>query len=85
MNERVKLRIELLKIEYSIIKDKLLLFSAGVGGSFTAIFSLGLPIYAKVGLWIALGISFLGLLLNLDKMGRILGDIKKLKRTLDAD
>jgi len=48
MSEDLKVRIELLKLEYSIIKDKLLLFSAGLGGSFTALFSLSLPLYIRV-------------------------------------
>ena len=78
-SEDIKLRIELLKLEYSIIKDKLLLFSAGLGGSFTALFSLFLPLYAKIGLWFTLGFSFIGLLLNLDKAGKILIEIKELK------
>ena len=79
MSEDLKVRIELLKLEYSIIKDKLLLFSAVLGGSFTALFSLSLHLYIKCGVWIALGFSFIGLLLNLDKAGKILIEIKELK------
>lgn len=83
MYENIKLKIELLKLEYSIIKDKLLLFSAGLGGSFATLFGAMLPFYIKLGLWIVLGFSFIGILLNLDKAGKILKEIKELKGILN--
>ena len=74
-----KLRLEILKFEYSIIKDKLLLFAAGAGGSFTFVFTKELPKAVDVGLYVLFAISTVGLLLNLQKAGKIQIEIKKLK------
>ena len=51
----------------------------------TALFSLSLPLYIKLGVWIVLGFSFIGVLLNLDKAGKILIEIKELKGLLNGN
>jgi hypothetical protein len=45
-----KLLLEVLKAEYGIIKDKLLLFAVGAGGSFTFVFTKDLPKAVDIGL-----------------------------------
>lgn len=82
--ENVKLKIELLKLEYAIIKDKLLLFGAGFGGSFTTLIAKNLPIMVEYGLYLSLAFTFVGILSNLKKAGRMLNEIKELKGMLHA-
>ena len=78
-SENIKLRIELLKLEYSIIKDKLLLFSAGLGGSLTVLLSDTVSPLVEYGLYASFAFFFVGSLINLDKAGKILIEIKELK------
>jgi hypothetical protein len=76
--EALKLKLETLKAEYSIIKDRIILWSAGLSGSFFAFFKLDNPIADNM-----LAISFLfslyGFLFNLNKSGKIQKEIEKLK------
>ena len=82
--ENIKLKIELLKLEYTIIKDKLLLFGAGFGGSFTTLIAKNLPIIVEYGLYFSLAFTFIGILSNLKKAGKMLDEIEKLKGVLNG-
>ena len=81
--ENIKLKIELLKLEYSIIRDKLLLFSTALGGSFMAAFTKVFPLIVEYGLFGVMIFSTFGLFNNLKKAGKIIGEIGKLKRICD--
>jgi hypothetical protein len=70
-------KVEILKAEYAIIRDKLLLFAAGAGGSFTIIVNKTLPSLINFGVITILIASSIGILINLYKAGKIL---KKLER-----
>ena len=79
-----KLEIELLKLEYTIIRDKFLLFSTALGGSFMAAFTKAFPVVVEYGLFFVMAFSAFGLFNNLKKAGTILWEIKEMKRTLNG-
>jgi hypothetical protein len=72
-------KVEILKAEYAIIRDKLLLFAAGAGGSFTMMvnnnFSNG--VIAIIG--IIFTASTIGMAINLYKAGKILKKLERLE------
>jgi len=72
-------KLEILKAQYQIIRDKLMLFSASVGGCFITYFNINLPLYGKITLETAFIASLIGMLINLFKAGKILNKIKKLE------
>ena len=82
--EVLMLKLESLKAEYAIIKDKLLLFSGGFAGSVSIIindnnllFTLSATAFGSA--------SFIGILLNLYKAGKISKEINTLKEELKND
>jgi len=71
-------KLEILKFEYSIIKDKIILWSAGLSGSFFSFFKIDNKI-ADTILVITFSISLYGFLFNLHKAGKIQKEVNKLK------
>ena len=70
--------LEVLKFKYQIAKDKLLLFATSTGGSFITLINVpSLNLNAKIILYITLGISFLGVLINLHRISKISREIEK--------
>jgi len=80
--EKLKLELEILNSEYSIIKDKLLLFAAGSGGSFATIIKSSYSFSIGIILYLVTGISFIGLLVNLHKAGKIAKEIDEIKKRI---
>ncbi|GAB6044824.1 hypothetical protein JCM11957_04220 [Caminibacter profundus] len=70
--------LEILKLKYSIIKDKVILWSAGLSGSFFAFFKIDNKI-ADIILIIAFSFSLYGFLFNLHKVGKIQKELEELK------
>ena len=79
--EVLKLKLETLKAKYNIIKDKLLLFGAGFGGSIAYIKSSNL-LLVNIGVEIFAGLCFSGILINLYKAGKIQKELEKIKEGL---
>ena len=77
-----KLRLETLKAEYSIIKDKLLLFGAGFGGSATFIANVKDINLFSISAGIVGAFSFIGFLINLYKAGKIQIEFEKIEKGL---
>jgi len=75
-----KLKLETLKAEYSIIRDKSLLFGAGFGGSATFISSLNGMNLLSISAGIIGAFSLLGLLINLYKAGKIQKELEKIEK-----
>ena len=71
-------KLDKLMAEYSIIRDKILLFSAGLGGSFLTFFKINNLIGDSI-LVITFLVSLYGLLFNLYKAGKIQKEIRELK------
>ena len=71
-------KLEILKAEYSIIRDKIILWSAGLSGSFFAFFKIDNTI-ADSMLIISFSFSLYGFLFNLNKAGKIQKEIEELK------
>ena len=76
-------KLDILKFEYNLIKDKMMLFSASTGGSFFALINSSHNIIIKVILYIIVAISFGGVLVNLHKSGKISKELQKLKEKND--
>jgi len=70
--------LEVLKFKYQIAKDKLILWSAGLSGSFFGIFNFDNSL-EKIALSIAFIFSFIGFLANLKRIGKISKELEKLK------
>jgi hypothetical protein len=71
-------KLEILKFKYTLLRDKVLLWSAGLSGSFFAFFKIDNPI-ADGMLLIAFSFSLFGFLFNLHKIGKIQKEIDNLK------
>jgi len=79
MSENTKLKVDILKSEYQIIRDKLLLFSSSTAGSFAMLLNDKLPFIGSVVLYATFTISFGGVLLNLQKAGKIQKELETIK------
>jgi len=77
--EALKLKLEILKAEYSIVRDKLLLFGAGFGSSLTFIANIKVINLFSISAGIIGAFSFIGLLINLHKAGKIQIELEKIK------
>ena len=73
-----KLRLETLKAEYTIIRDKLFLFTAFVIGGFLFLTYFTLPFIGKVFLYLVIFFSSIGLILNLKEFNKISKEIEEL-------
>ena len=82
--EALKLKLETLKAEYSIVRDKLLLFGAGFGGSVTFIANIKVINLFSISAGIIGAFSFIGLLINLHKAGKIQIELEKIKGLTNA-
>ena len=82
--EALKLKLETLKAEYSIVRDKLLLFGAGFGGSVTFIANVKVINLFSISAGIIGAFSFIGLLINLHKAGKIQIELEKIKGLTNA-
>ena len=82
--EALKLKLETLKAEYSIIRDKLLLFGAGFGGSATFIANIKNVNLFSISAVIIGAFSLIGLLINLHKAGKIQKELEKIERLINA-
>ena len=74
-----KLRLEVLKSKYQIVKDKLLLFSATFGGSIIYLATKTLSIGFLVFFGLGAIVSFIGVLINLILAGKIYKQIEELE------
>ena len=82
--EALKLKLEILKAEYSIVRDKLLLFGAGFGSSLTFIANIKVINLFSISAGIIGAFSFIGLLINLHKAGKIQIELEKIKGLTNA-
>jgi hypothetical protein len=82
--EALKLKLETLKAEYSIVRDKLLLFGAGFGSSLTFIANIKVINLFSISAGIIGAFSFIGLLINLHKAGKIQIELEKIKGLTNA-
>ena len=73
-----KLRLETLKAEYTIIRDKLFLFTAFVIGGFLFLAYFTFPFIGKVFLYLVIFFSSIGLILNLKEFNKISKEIEEL-------
>jgi len=80
--EVLKLKLETLKAEYTIIKDRLLLFGAGFGGSATFIASIKDINLFSISAGIIGAFSLIGILINLHKAGKIQIELETIKKGL---
>jgi len=72
------LKLEILKFEYSIIRDKLLLFMAFILGSLFSLEYLTLPFIGRLSLYLVIIFSLLGFIVNLKEFNKISKEIKEL-------
>ena len=82
--ETLKLKLETLKAEYFITKDKLLLFAAGFGGSVTFIANVKVINLFSISAGLIGAFSFIGILINLHKAGKIQMELEKIKGSTNA-
>ena len=75
-------KLEVLKAEYSIMRDKLLLFGAGFGGSATLITNIKDVNVFSISAGIIGTFSLIGLLVNLHKAGKIQKELEQIKKGL---
>jgi len=80
--EGPKLKLETLKTEYSIIRDKLLLFGASFGGSATFISNVNEINLFSISAGIIGAFSLIGLLINLSKTAKIQKELEEIKKGL---
>ena len=76
--EKLKLELEILKSQYSIIRDKLFLFTAFVIGGFLFLAYFTFPFFGKVFLYLVIFFSSIGLILNLKEFNKISKEIEEL-------
>jgi len=76
--DTLKLKLEVLKAEYSIIKDKLFLFTAFIIGSSLFLTYFTLPFTGKIFLYLVIFFSSIGLILNLKEFNKISKEIEEL-------
>ena len=75
-----KFRLDVLKAKYQIVKDKMLLFSAGFGGSIVMMVKLyKSSLYVEIFFGFGLVLSFVGLLKNIFLANRLYFEIKGLE------
>ena len=72
------LKLEILKFEYSIIRDKLLLFMFFTIGSLFSLEYLTLLFIGKLFLYLVIFFSLLGFIVNLKEFNKISKEIKEL-------
>ena len=71
-----KLRLEVLKARYQIVKDKLLLFGAGFGGSMMALSSKSLNLFFEAVFGAGAVVTFVGILVNLSLASKLQKDME---------
>jgi len=76
------LKIECIKQEIEIIKQKLLLFATGFGGSSVLIIKQNPDFYFKIILYIISSYTAIGIVRNLKDLNNLLSEIRKLKEKL---
>ena len=81
--EKIKIELEILKTELQAINNRLLLFTTATGGSFLTIIKSSYPLIVEGILYIATAFSFIGVLINLNKSGKIIKEISELKKRLN--
>jgi len=74
-----KLRLDAIRAKYQVIRDKLLLFSAGFGGSFMLLSTKQLDFLFSLLTGLGLVVSLIGLLINLSAAGKLLRQIEELE------
>ena len=72
------LALEILKFQYSIIRDKLFLFTAFIIGGFLSLAYLTLPFTGKVFLYLVIFFSSIAIIINLKEFNKISKEIKEL-------
>jgi len=75
-------KIEYIKQEIEIIKQKLLLFATGFGGSSVLIIKQNPDFYFKVILYIISSYTAIGIMSNLKELNKLLKEIRNLKEKL---
>ena len=70
--------IEKLKLEYTILRDKLLLFSGSAGGSFLTLIKGDFSLLINSVLTLTFLSSFVGIIVNLHKISKIQNKLKEL-------
>jgi len=75
-------RLECIKQEVEIIKQKLLLFSSGMGGSVVLFITKSPNQYIKIGLGIIVIYTAIGVLSNIKELNKLLKEIRDLKEKL---
>ena len=70
--------IEKLKLEYTILRDKLLLFSGSAGGSFLTLIKGDFSYLINSVLTLTFLSSFVGIIVNLHKISKIQNKLKEL-------
>ena len=75
-----KFRLDVLKAKYQIVKDKMLLFSAGFGGSIVMMVKLyESSLYVELFFGLGLILSFIGVLKNIFLANKLYLEIKGLE------
>ena len=74
-----KLRLEALKARYQIVRDKLLLFGAGFGGSVMGLAKMEFGMFAIIFFSVGLVITFVGILKNILLANALYEEIKGLE------
>jgi len=75
-------KVECIKQEIEIIKQKLLLFSSGMGGSVVLFITKNPNQYIRIGLGIIVIYTAIGVLSNIKELNKLLKEIRDLKETL---
>jgi hypothetical protein len=72
-------KLETIKAKYQIVKDKLLLFSAGFGSSLLIESTKNLNSFFEIVFGLGVVLSFIGLLTNLFLANRYLKEIERIE------